>query len=279
MPLTLREKIYHVIFGTDSKAGRRFDLLLIYAILLSVAAVMLDSVAAVNQRFGRELLFAEWLFTAIFTLEYVARIYSSPKPWRYVFSFYGVVDFLSILPTYLSLLFPEATYWMVVRLLRVLRIFRVLKLARYSAEASLLMRSLVQARHKIFVFFGVVLVLSVIFGSVMFLVEGAENGFTSIPRSIYWTIVTITTVGYGDITPQTVIGQFIATLAMLTGYSIIAIPTGILSAEISKEMGKARALVRCNICERGGHHDEAEYCYHCGIELPEWSQRQRDGGS
>ncbi|MDC0403888.1 ion transporter [Porticoccaceae bacterium] len=279
MPLTLREKIYHVIFGTDSKAGRRFDLLLIYAILFSVAAVMLDSVAAVNQRFGRELLFAEWLFTAIFTLEYVARIYSSPKPWRYVFSFYGVVDFLSILPTYLSLLFPEATYWMVVRLLRVLRIFRVLKLARYSAEASLLMRSLVQARHKIFVFFGVVLVLSVIFGSVMFLVEGAENGFTSIPRSIYWTIVTITTVGYGDITPQTVIGQFIATLAMLTGYSIIAIPTGILSAEISKEMGKARALVRCNICERGGHHDEAEYCYHCGIELPEWSQRQRDGGS
>ncbi len=279
MPLSLREKIYHVIFGTDSKAGRRFDLLLIYAILLSVAAVMLDSVAAVNQRFGRELLFAEWLFTAIFTLEYAARIYSSPKPWRYVFSFYGVVDFLSILPTYLSLLFPEATYWMVVRLLRVLRIFRVLKLARYSAEASLLMRSLVQARHKIFVFFGVVLVLSVIFGSVMFLVEGAENGFTSIPRSIYWTIVTITTVGYGDITPQTVIGQFIATLAMLTGYSIIAIPTGILSAEISKEMGKARALVRCNICERGGHHDEAEYCYHCGIELPEWSQRQRDGDS
>lgn len=275
MPMTLREKIYHVIFGTDSPAGRTFDLVLIYAILLSVAAVMLDSVAAVNQRFGRELLLAEWMFTLLFTVEYAARVYSSPKPMRYVFSFYGVVDLLSILPTYLSLLFPEATYWMVVRLLRVLRIFRVLKLARYSAEAGLLLRSLIQARHKIFVFFGVVLVLSVIFGSVMFLVEGPQHGFTSIPRSIYWTIVTITTVGYGDITPQTILGQFIATLAMLTGYSIIAIPTGILSAEISKEMGKARALVRCNICERGGHHDEAEYCYHCGIELPAWDQRQR----
>jgi len=278
MPSSLREQTYQIIFGTDSRAGRAFDLALIYAILLSVAAVMLDSVAAVNAYYGHQLLLAEWLFTGLFTIEYAARIYSSPKPLHYVFSFYGVVDFLSILPTYTALFFPEASYWMVVRLLRVLRIFRVLKLARYSAEAGLLLRSLTQARHKIFVFFGVVLVLSVIFGSVMFLVEGPGNGFTSIPRSIYWTIVTITTVGYGDITPQTVLGQFIATLAMLTGYSIIAIPTGILSAEISKEMGKARALVRCQICERGGHHDEAEYCYHCGVALPEWSERRRDAG-
>ena len=174
-----------------------------------------------------------------------------------------------MLPTYLALFLPGASYWLVMRLLRVLRIFRVLKLVRYLSEANILLRSMYASRRKIFVFFTVVLVLSVIFGSLMFFVEGPEHGFTSIPRSIYWTIVTITTVGYGDITPQTPLGQVIATMAMLTGYSIIAIPTGIFTAEIAREMHNANQQRRCNICERTGHHPEAEYCYHCGVTLPD----------
>ena len=191
------------------------------------------------------------------------------KPLRYIFSFYGLVDLLSVLPTYLALFFPGANYWLVIRLLRVLRIFRVLKLVRYLSEANILLRSMYASRRKVFVFFTVVLVLSVIFGSLMFFVEGPEHGFTSIPRSIYWTIVTITTVGYGDITPQTAMGQVIATLAMLTGYSIIAIPTGIFTAEIAREIHSETSNRRCNVCERTGHHPEAEYCYHCGVTLPD----------
>lgn len=267
--MTTRRKIYTVIFGTDTSAGQWFDICLIYAILLSVAAVMLDSVATIKSYAGDWLFGVEWFFTLLFSIEYALRIYSSPNRMRYIFSFYGLVDLLSIIPTYLALIFPGASYWLVVRLLRVLRVFRVLKLVRYLSEANLLLRSIYQARRKVLVFFTVVLVLSVIFGSMMFLVEGAEHGFTSIPRSIYWTIVTITTVGYGDITPQTTLGQIISTLAMLTGYSIIAIPTGILSAEISREMKKERNNRRCNVCERMGHHNDASFCYHCGVKLPD----------
>lgn len=267
--LKFRQKVFEVIFGTETRAGQVFDLFLIYLILLSVLAVMLDSVEAISGDYGVWLFRLEWFFTLIFTVEYMARIYSSPKPIGYVTSFYGIVDLVSILPSYLALFFPGASYWMVVRLLRVLRIFRVLKLARYSSEGRLLMRSLYFARRKIAVFFMAVLILSVIFGSLMFLVEGAENGFTSIPKSIYWTIVTITTVGYGDITPQTVLGQMIATLSMLTGYSIIAIPTGILTAEISNEMRKEKSNRVCNVCDHSGHHRDAQFCYHCGVRLPE----------
>ena len=267
--VSLRDKIYRVIFGTDTPAGQRFDIALIYLILVSVAAVILDSIESVNRDYGLWLFRLEWLFTLLFSLEYLMRIYSSPKPLHYVFSFYGLVDLLSIVPTYLALFVPGASYWLVVRLLRVLRVFRVLRLVRYLSEANLLLRSMYAARRKVLVFFTVVLVLSVIFGSLMFLVEGPEHGFTSIPRSIYWTIVTITTVGYGDITPQTPVGQVIATLAMLTGYSIIAIPTGIFTAEIAREMNNESNHRRCNVCERTSHHFEAGYCYHCGVTLPD----------
>ncbi|MFQ3309408.1 MAG: voltage-gated potassium channel [Porticoccaceae bacterium] len=241
---------------------------LIYFILLSVLAVVLSSIGSLQAQYGAWLFKIEWAFTLLFSMEYLLRIYSSPKPLRYIFSFYGLVDLLSIIPTYVALLFPGANYWLVVRLLRVLRIFRVFKLVRYLSEANLLLRSMYAARRKVLVFFTVVLVLCVIFGSLMFLVEGPDNGFSSIPRSIYWTIVTITTVGYGDITPQTVIGQIIATMAMLTGYSIIAIPTGIFTAEIAREMITESNNRQCNVCNRIGHHAEAEYCFQCGVTLP-----------
>ena len=265
---SFREKTYRVIFGTDTAAGQRFDIALIYFILLSVLAVVLSSIGSLQAQYGSWLFKIEWAFTLLFSMEYLLRIYSSPKPLRYIFSFYGLVDLLSIIPTYVALLFPGANYWLVVRLLRVLRIFRVFKLVRYLSEANLLLRSMYAARRKVLVFFTVVLVLCVIFGSLMFLVEGPDNGFSSIPRSIYWTIVTITTVGYGDITPQTVIGQIIATMAMLTGYSIIAIPTGIFTAEIAREMITESNNRQCNVCNRIGHHAEAEYCFQCGVTLP-----------
>lgn len=265
---SFREKTYRVIFGTDTAAGQRFDIALIYFILFSVLAVVLSSIESLQTQYGAWLFRLEWAFTLLFSMEYLLRIYSSPKPLRYIFSFYGLVDLLSIIPTYVALLFPGANYWLVVRLLRVLRIFRVFKLVRYLSEANLLLRSMYAARRKVLVFFTAVLVLCVIFGSLMFLVEGPDNGFTSIPRSIYWTIVTITTVGYGDITPQTVIGQIIATMAMLTGYSIIAIPTGIFTAEIAREMITESNNRQCNVCNRIGHHAEAEYCFQCGVTLP-----------
>ena len=267
--VSLREKIYRVIFGTDTPAGQKFDIALIYVILLSVLAIVLDSVESVNVQYGLWLFRLEWFFTFLFSIEYLLRIYSSPKPLHYMFSFYGLVDLLSIVPTYLALFLPGASYWPVIRLLRVLRIFRVLKLVRYLSETNILLRSMYAGRRKVLVAFVVVLVLSVIFGSLMFLIEGPGNGFTSIPRSIYWTIVTITTVGYGDITPQTPAGQILSTLIMLTGYSLIAIPTGIFTAEIAREMHSEISNRQCNVCDRSGHHPDAEYCHQCGVTLPE----------
>lgn len=266
---SFRERTYRVIFGTDTPAGQKFDIALIYVILLSVLAIILDSIESVNSQYGLWLFRFEWFFTLLFSAEYLVRIYSSPKPLHYMFSFYGLVDLLSIVPTYLALIVPGASYWLVVRLLRVLRIFRVLKLVRYLSDANILLRSMYAARRKVLVFFMVVLVLSVIFGSLMFLVEGPGNGFTSIPRSIYWTIVTITTVGYGDITPQTPVGQILSTMIMLTGYSIIAIPTGIFTAEIAREMHAEISHRQCNVCDRSGHHPDADYCHQCGVTLPD----------
>lgn len=265
--MTRKERLHQIIFGTDTPAGKLFDVVLLYTILFSVIALMLDSMASVKSKFGSELYLIEWFFTLVFTVEYVLRLYSSPRPGAYARSFYGVVDLLSILPSYVGLLVPEATYLLVVRLLRVLRVFRVLKLARYMDEANTLVRSLVQARRKILVFFMVVLVLATVFGSVMYVVEGPANGFSSIPKSIYWTVVTITTVGYGDIVPQTVIGQMVATLAMLTGYSIIAVPTGIVTAELAREMARERAENACASCNRAGHDNDATYCKFCGDTL------------
>ena len=265
---SLREKLHTIIFGTDTPAGQRFDMALIYAILISVLAVMLDSVEALHLRLGTVFYGLEWFFTILFTVEYIARIYCSPSRRQYIFSFYGMIDLISIIPTYLALFVTGASYLLVIRLLRVLRIFRVLKLARYLSESALLMRALFMARRKILIFFSAVLVLSTIYGCLMFVVEGPHNGFTSIPKSIYWTIVTITTVGYGDITPHTVLGQIVATLSMLTGYAIIAVPTGIVTAELATEIQRRKSERLCQSCQKAGHDEDAEYCKWCGVELP-----------
>ncbi len=264
-PLQLR--INRIIFGTETRAGRTFDLCLIVLILASVILVMLDTVAdvsEVNQFLFRRL---ELGFTLLFTLEYGLRLYCSHNPRGYAKSFYGVVDLLSILPTYLGLLVPGLQYLLVIRLLRVLRIFRILKLMRYLGEANVLLRSMAASKRKILVFFFSVSILITIFGSLMFVIEGPENGFTSIPKSIYWAVVTITTVGYGDITPQTIPGQMLATLVMLTGYSILAVPTGILTAELAQEIRRDRDQRHCNSCGRRGHDPDARYCTHCGMLL------------
>lgn len=266
---SLKKKLYDVIFGTESPAGKRFDLMLITMIVLSVVAVSLDSIDSISADYKTMLFIAEWFFTIAFTLEYFVRIYCSPKPWAYMRSFYGIVDLLSIIPTYLTLFLPQASYFIVVRLLRVLRIFRVLKLARYIGETNILIRSLLMSRRKVFVFFSSVLVLATIIGSLMFIVEGPENGFTSIPTSIYWCIVTITTVGYGDITPHTILGKFLAAATMLIGYSIIAVPTGILTAEIASEMQRERNHKVCPNCNHSGHERDAKYCRKCGVKFIE----------
>ncbi len=264
---TLRQRIYTVIFGTETPAGRLFDLILIYTILISVTVVMLDSVVSVADQYHPYLYGLEWFFTGLFTLEYLLRIYSSPRPLAYMRSFYGLVDLVAILPTYVSIFVTGVNYLLILRLLRVLRIFRILKLVRYLSEANVLLRSMLMARRKILVFFMVVLVLATVFGSLMFVVEGPQHGFSSIPKSIYWTIVTITTVGYGDIVPQTVFGQIISALAMLTGYSIIAVPTGIFTAELAREIQRERLSRRCQNCSRSGHEDDAIYCRFCGAKL------------
>ena len=263
----VKQTLFTVIFGTDTPAGKRFDLVLIYAIVISVVAVMLDSVAWIAENYHREVRIIEWFFTALFTLEYLVRIYCAPQPWRYIRSFYGIVDLCSILPSYLGFFILDANNLLVVRLLRLFRIFRILKLIRYISEANVLLRAMLLSRRKIFVFFSTVLILSMIFGSLMFLVEGPENGFSSIPKSIYWTIVTITTVGYGDITPQTPLGQVIASAAMLIGYSIIAVPTGILTAELTQEMQRERVGRRCKACKRAPHDRDAQHCKYCGARL------------
>ncbi len=264
---TLRTRLSVIIFGTDTPAGRAFDVALIYAIIISVAAVMLDSVAVLHDRFGTIFFYTEWIFTLLFTVEYFLRVYISQRPLRYIFSFFGIVDLISVIPSYLALVVVGANYLLIIRLVRVLRVFRILKLVRYTAEANVLMRSLYAARRKIFVFFSGVIVLSCIFGSLMFVLEGPGNGFTSIPKSIYWTIVTITTVGYGDIAPHTVLGQLVSTLAMLTGYSIIAIPTGIITAELASELGREKQDRICRNCGRRGHEGDAIHCKFCGVDL------------
>ncbi len=264
---TMRQKLRRIIFGTDTKAGRYFDICLIVCIVLSVGLVFINTVDDINQQYGDWIRIAEWFFTIIFTVEYLLRLYCSAQPIRYASSFYGVVDLLSILPSYLALFFPGANFTLVIRVLRLFRIFRVLKLLRYLSEGNLLLRAVLQSGRKIFLFFFSVSLIVMVLSAIMYVVEGPEHGFTSIPKSIYWTIVTITTVGYGDITPQTTLGQGIAALTMLIGYSIIAIPTGILTAEISNEMVRKKDLRRCANCLKMGHENNALYCDKCGSEL------------
>jgi voltage-gated potassium channel len=266
---SLKQQVNDVIFGYESRAGKLFDVVLIFMIVISVSAVLLDSVDSYHDRYGEILLQLEWLFTILFTIEYILRLYSTENLKRYVFSFYGLIDLFSILPTYIAFIFPSAQYLIVIRIMRVLRIFRILKLFRYMGEANLLYTALLQARRKIVVFLFTVLILIVIFGALMFIIEGPENGFNSIPESIYWAIVTITTVGYGDISPQTPAGQFVAALAMICGYAIIAVPTGIIGAELMNEFQHRNRTPtndkrKCVSCNAAGHDLDARYCKYCG---------------
>ncbi|MED5524108.1 ion transporter [Gallaecimonas pentaromativorans] len=261
--MTLKEKLNEIIFGYSTPAGRAFDLCLILAIVFSVLAVMLDSVAGIHQHWRVELAAAEWFFTGLFTLEYLTRLYCCSNRWRYLFSFYGLVDLLSITPTYLALLIPGANTLLIVRILRVLRVFRILKLMEYSTASQRLVQALVQSGPKIFVFFASLLGTVTVFGALMYLIEGPENGFTSIPRSMYWAIVTMTTVGYGDISPHTPLGQALASIVMLLGYSVIAVPTGILTNELARQ----RYSKTCHQCGRGGHEPDSHFCRHCGARM------------
>jgi len=267
--MNLKRKLFVIIFGTDTRAGKIFDVILLWMIIISVTAVVLESVSSFREAYHQIFISVEWFFTLIFTVEYLLRIYTSPNPWKYMKSFYGIVDLLAILPTYLGLMFDQATFLLTIRALRLLRIFRVFKLGRYIKEAAVLVRALRQSMQKIIVFFGVVLTLVLILGSVMYLVEGEENGFTSIPQSIYWAIVTITTVGYGDIAPTTLLGKIMASVAMLTGYSIIAVPTGILTVEIGRAARKVeeKQAVVCGNCGHRAHDPDARYCKICGTKI------------
>lgn len=273
-PETLRLRLRHIIFGTNTPAGRLFDQLLIITIIASVIAVMLDSVNEIHAQYGDLLYALEWGFTLVFTVEYLIRLWISDRPGRYAFSFYGVVDLLSVLPTYISLVAPGANYLLTIRILRVLRIFRVMRLLSFMSEANFLIRALTRARRKIAVFLFTVLVVMISFGSLMYVIEGPDNGFTSIPRSIYWAIVTVTTVGYGDITPHTILGQAIAALAMITGYAIIAVPTGIVTAEITSAMHRDRFSRECPNCHLHEHENDALHCKRCGEKLPQLDEEQ-----
>jgi len=262
-----KAQLHEIIFGTEPGPGRNFDIFLIIIILSSVAALFADSVMPIHRRYGDFLFAIEVLFTVLFTLEYAARIYCSPNRRAYIFSFYGLIDLLATLPTYLSLFIPGAQHLLVIRIFRVLRVFRIFKLFHYVSEANVLVRSLISSRRKISVFLMSVLTMIVVFGALMYLIEGPENGFTSLPRSMYWAIVTVTTVGYGDIAPHTPLGQLVAAMAMITSYAIIAIPTGILSAELIQESQRMITNRQCDSCKKFGHEKESHYCRHCGEKL------------
>ncbi len=265
----LQKKFYDVIFGTSRGLGRNFDIALILLILSSVMIVVLDSIPEYHQRYGDWFLHVEWGFTAIFTVEYGVRLWCSPNRKRYALSAFGIVDLLAILPTYLAILIPGANSLLVVRLIRILRIFRVLRLLQFLNEANVLARSLSNSRRKIFVFFSLMLVLMTVFGCFMYVIEGPLNGFGTIPESIYWAIVTITTVGYGDVVPHTALGRSVAAIGMLIGYAIIAVPTGIITAELAQEIGREKSRKNCRNCERSGHDVDARYCKYCGDRFPE----------
>lgn len=263
-----RQRLHEVIFEADTAGGKAFDLTLIVCIALSIIVVMLDSIQDLHDRYGSLLYVVEWVFTLLFTAEYVLRLLSVGRPLRYALSFYGIVDFLSIVPTYLSIFIPGTQYLLVIRSLRVLRIFRIFKLSQYVGEARQLTRALHSSRRKIMIFYFTVIHIVVIVGAMMYLIEGRENGFTSIPRSIYWAIVTITTVGYGDIAPQTNVGQAVAAFLMITGYAILAVPTGIVTAEWAMQnQQRIISTQSCPQCSSEGHDADAKFCKHCGADM------------
>ena len=263
--MSIREKLRIIIFEADTLAGKRFDVVLLWAIMLSVIVVMLDSVQSMVVRHADLLTTLEWIFTIAFTVEYLLRIWTTDKPLRYILSFYGLIDLVSIIPTYVGLILAGGHYLVVIRTLRLLRIFRILKLVSFVKEARMLVDAINNSRYKLTVFMGTVLSITVIVGTLMYMIEGPENGFKSIPLSIYWTIVTMTTVGYGDIAPQTVMGKTLASIVMLLGYTIIAVPTGIVSAQLVSHTDEKEATTRsCPHCSQEGHAADAKYCKYCG---------------
>jgi voltage-gated potassium channel len=267
MKESFKKKLYIIIFKADTPLGKAFDVALLLAIVLSVGVVVIESVEKYSVKYKDIFLYTEWVFTFFFTLEYILRIIISPSKRKYIFSFFGIVDLLSILPAYLSLIFTGVHSLMILRSFRLLRVFRIFKLARFVGEESQLRRALSASRPKIIVFLVAVGIIVVIMGTIMYLVEGAEHGFTSIPRSIYWAIVTLTTVGYGDIAPTTVLGQTLASIIMIMGYGIIAVPTGIVTAEIAKTSSKRDIRRLCDNCQASIFDDDAQFCKYCGSEL------------
>ena len=264
-----KDKIHEIIFEADTKAGKRFDIWLIIFILLSVFGVMLSSVSSIDEQYGYILHNLEWFFTFLFTIEYMLRIYSVQKPWKYIFSFMGIVDFLAIIPTYLVFIYAPIGVLVDIRILRLLRIFRVFKLSSYLRGAYTMQIALRSSRPKIIVFLLSVVLLVVLLGTLMYVVEGQQNGFDNIPKSIYWSVVTLTTVGYGDVVPVTALGKLIASIIMIMGYGIIAVPTGIVSADMARHSPKRVSTQNCRSCSKEGHDVDATHCKFCGEQLNE----------
>lgn len=264
-----KAKLHEIIYEADTPAGKLFDVILLITIIFSIILVMLESVNSFDAKYHDILDIAEWVITILFTIEYIARIITVKKPIKYITSFYGIIDLLSTIPKYLSLIFIGTHALVALRALRLLRVFRILKLARFLGASNILVASLKASRAKISVFLLAVVILSIVLGTIMYLVEGEENGFTNIPKSVYWCIVTLTTVGYGDIAPQTPLGQFIASIVMVLGYGIIAVPTGIVTSEMTKNKEpKVHTNTQCCVnCLTESHQDGAEFCHKCGFEL------------
>ncbi len=267
-----REKTRIIIHGTNTKAGRLFDLILLGIILLSLFLIIMETVEGFNAKYHSELVFLEWTITIFFTIEYILRVISIDKPIKYIFSFYGIIDFIATLPMYLSLFFPGTSVLTAVRALRLLRLFKIINHPHFTSQSTQLKEAINASRGKIIVFIYFVLICTIIIGSIMYIIEGKESGFTSIPISIYWTIVTLTTVGYGDISPQTPLGQIFASLVMILGYGIIAVPTGIITAEFAKrniysDTNQNTFKTTCTSCSTLIQNKEALFCHHCGNEL------------
>ena len=262
----IRRRIHNIIYGTDTVAGRLFDLILLGLILLSVFLFMLETVKGFDAKYHHQLIILEWIITGLFTVEYLLRIVTNDNPRKYILSFFGIIDLLAILPMYLSFFFMGSKVFSVIRALRLLRLFKILNHPKFTGQSVHLLKALQASRGKITVFLYFVLISTIIIGSIMYVVEGEENGFTSIPMSIYWTIVTLTTVGYGDISPGTPLGQFIASLVMILGYGIIAVPTGIVTAEFTRTNANKTETEKksCENCGVANHNPNAKFCYHCG---------------
>lgn len=261
-----RHKVHEIIHEADTPAGKLFDIVLLVLIIISIVAVMLESVASIHARYGYELVIIEWIITIFFTLEYIGRIITVRKPLSYILSFAGIIDLLATLPAYIDLFFPGLHFLLSLRAIRLLRVFRILKLMHFVGASEMLVSALKKSRVKIAVFLFTVIVLCIILGTLMYMIEGPENGFANIPVSIYWTIVTLTTVGFGDITPQTPLGQFISMVIMILGYGIIAVPTGIVTSQIVSDKTDSNTQF-CPNCNASKHRDDAEFCYNCGSKL------------